>query len=186
MATEAKRLKQVVDWSAAFWAGLIAGTVFLLINVFVTPHLVGGNSWMIVRYFASPVLGENILMPTELLSEEKPLIGFDGKALVAMLVSHYLLTLGFTFILAFIVHRWGLLTGILLGALFGLALYCINFYTFTLFFPWFWAIKNWVFLVSHIVFGALAGGIYESFEVEEFVDEEGNEVQFNDSEEATS
>ena len=29
--------------------------------------------------------------------------------------------------------------------------------------------KQWVFLVSHIVFGAIAGGVYEAFEVEEFV-----------------
>jgi hypothetical protein len=28
------RMRQVVDWRAAFWAGLAAGTVFLLVNLF--------------------------------------------------------------------------------------------------------------------------------------------------------
>ncbi len=29
--------------------------------------------------------------------------------------------------------------------------------------------KSWIMVISHVVFGALAGGIYEALEVEEFV-----------------
>lgn len=154
------RLRQVVDWGAAIWAGLIAGTIFLLLNVFLIPAVVGGDGWVIIHYLASLILGEQVLQPP---------FGFDLLALVVALAVNYVLALIFSVILALIIHRWGLLTGIILGALFGLAIYGINFYTMTLLFPWFFAINHWLFAVTHVVFGALAGGIYESFEVEEFV-----------------
>jgi len=58
--------------------------------------------------------------------------------------------------------------------LFGLALYAINYYTFTLFFPWFFPMRSWLVVLSHIVFGATAGGVYEAFEHETYVVEERN------------
>jgi hypothetical protein len=60
------------------------------------------------------------------------------------------------------------------GAILGLLLYAINFYTLTFFFPWFFAMRSWPVIVSHIIFGATAGGVYELLEVEEFVPVEGN------------
>ena len=35
MNEHAIRSRQLVDWSAAIWAGIIAGAVFLLLNLFV-------------------------------------------------------------------------------------------------------------------------------------------------------
>ena len=154
------RMRQVVDWSAAIWAGLLAGSVFLLLNVFLTPLVLGGNGWVIIRLFASIPLGDAILAPPAT---------YDLKALMAALVTHYVLSVGFGMLLAYIIHRGGLIAGILIGALFGLALYAINFYTLTLAFPWFFALRSWVFIATHVLFGALAGAIYEGLEVEEFV-----------------
>lgn len=160
MAKEKIRLRQVVDWSAAVWAGLIAGTIFLLLNIFLLPALVGGNMWVILRLFASLAMGDGVLAPPAT---------FDMTILLVALVTHFALSLSFALLLAFLIHRWGLLAGILLGALFGLALYSINFFTLTLFFPWFYAFHSLPMMASHVVFGALAGGIYEGLEVEEFV-----------------
>ena len=42
-------------------------------------------------------------------------------------------------------------------ALLGLAFYSINFYTLTFFYPWFFAMRNPVFLATHALFGAIAG-----------------------------
>ena len=67
------------------------------------------------------------------------------------------------------IYRWGLIIGFFGGGLLGLALYVINFYSLSYFFPWFYAYRSWVMVVSHIVFGALAGGLYELLEVEEYV-----------------
>ena len=55
------------------------------------------------------------------------------------------------------------------GAMLGLALYAINFYSISFFFPWLFPLRSWIFMVAHIVFGAFAGVIYELLEVETFV-----------------
>jgi hypothetical protein len=151
---------QLVDWSAAVWAGLIAGSIFLLLNLFLMHFHYGSGIWTTLRFIASLVLGKSVLAPPA---------SFDAGILMAALLTHYFLSVGFTLILAVIIHRWGLLTGIILGGLFGFALYCINFYTMTLWFPWFFAINSSSMLISHIVFGMFAGAIYEALEVEEFV-----------------
>jgi hypothetical protein len=152
-------VRQLVDWSAALWAGLMAGAVFLGFNLFVTPALAGGNAWVMVRLIASVIMGEGVLAPPAT---------FDGAALAAALGVHFSLSVAFSLLLAAVIHRWGLIVGVLGGGLFGLALYSINFYSLTYFFPWFFAMRSTPLVLSHVLFGALAGGIYESLEVEEF------------------
>ena len=46
------RMRQVVDWSAAIWAGLLSGTIFLLLNMMLTAIYVG-SPWVIVRLISS-------------------------------------------------------------------------------------------------------------------------------------
>ncbi len=152
--------RQLVDWIAAVWAGIISGTVFLLLNLFLTPYFMGGNMWVMVRLFASIILGEGILAPPA---------AFDISALAVAIATNFVISMLFALLIAYIIHRGGLITGIIGGALFGLAIYVINFYTLTLFFPWFFAMQHWIIIVNHIIFGALAGGIYEWLEIEEFV-----------------
>lgn len=53
-----------------------------------------------------------------------------GVVAVGVLV-HLVLSLVYALLLAFIIHRWGLVVGIVGGALFGVAIYIINYYTFT-------------------------------------------------------
>ena len=153
------RMRQVMDWSAAFWAGLIASIVFLLLNFFLVPILLGGNMWIIIRLFSSIFLGEGILAPPAT---------FDSTALIVAILTNLILSIGFTLIIAFSLHRWGILVGIVGGAIFGLAIYLINFYSVSYFYPWFFALGSWPFVLTHIIFGATAGGVYELLEVEEF------------------
>ena len=160
MTTTSPRMRQLVDWRAACWSGLIAGAISLLVNFFITPVLIGGNVWVVVRLFASIVLGDQVLAPPAT---------FDLSALLVALITHFVLSVLYAMLIAYIVHRGGLITGIIGGALLGLALYSINFYTLTFFFPWFFAMRNGVFIAAHLLFGALAGGIYEALEVEIFV-----------------
>jgi hypothetical protein len=133
-------------------AGFAAGTVFLLINLLLTPLVYHIQAQVLLRYLASILLGGDVL------TDPSPLI-----ALVGILV-HYVLSLFFTLVIAVVVHRWGLLVGIVGGAVLGLAFYGINLYTMTLFFPWFFAINGPVLVVSHLLFGATAGGIYETLD----------------------
>ncbi len=158
--TAGVKMRQVVDWSAALWAGLVASTIFLLLNLFFVPALVGGNGWITLRYTASLVMGSGVLPPPAT---------FDAGVLIVALLTHYVLSIALSLLLAFIIHRWGLIVGFVGGALFGLALYFIHFYTVTLLFPWFFAVRSLPLLLSYAIFGAVAGGIYETLEVEEFV-----------------
>ena len=87
----------------------------------------------------------------------------------AGVLMHMSLSLVYALLLAFIIHRWGLVVGIVGGALFGLAIYIINYYTFTYLFPWFFPLRSWLVLATHIFFGATAGGIYEALERDIYV-----------------
>jgi len=153
------RLVQIVDWSAAVWAGLVGGTVFFLMNLFLTPALVGGNAWVQVRLLASIVMGPKVLAPPAT---------FDAGALFAALATNFALAIVFALVVAWVLHRWGLIVGILGGALLGLALYLVVFYSLTWFFPQFFAMNGRGYLLSHVVFGAVVGGVYEALEVERF------------------
>jgi hypothetical protein len=153
------KMEQVMDWKAALFSGIASGIIFFLINIFIVPMFLGGNMWIIIRLFASVILGDSILAPPAT---------YDLSALFTSLIVNFIISLGFTFLIAFILHKWGLLVGILGGACFGLAIYLINFYSLSYFFPWFFALSSWPFVISHIIFGALAGGIYELLEIEKF------------------
>ena len=42
-------------------------------------------------------------------------------------------------------------------------------FTFAAWFPWFLELRSSFILLCHVIFGALAGGLYELLEVERFV-----------------
>ena len=159
MGRTKSKMRQVVDWSAALWAGLISGVMFLLINMLLTNVYVG-SPWVVVRLIASVVMGTRVLPPPA---------SFDLTIFVVSVIVHLALSIAFACLIAYVLHRWGLIVGILGGAVLGLALYAINFYTVSFFFPWFFPMRSWIMAAGHLVFGASAGGIYEALEVEEFV-----------------
>src|SRR5262245_18493204 len=109
------KLRQVVDWRAAISAGVAAGLMFLLLQMALHGLLLeGGGVWIVPRDVAAIVMGEGVLPPPAT---------FDLVVVLVALIVHFTLSILYALILAFIVHRWGLLVGILGGALFGLALY---------------------------------------------------------------
>ena len=93
---------------------------------------------------------------------------FNIPALIVSIICTLILAILFTILVSYVLHRGGLILGIAGGALFGLALYFINFNTLTLLVPWLYALSSPVMMVTHIIFGIMAGGLYETFEVEEF------------------
>ena len=163
MGTTNKKMRQLVDWRAAFWAGIGSGLIFFLANILLPPLFGFGNVWMWVRLFASILLGSHVLAPPAT---------FEAVALLSAIGVNLVLSLVFGALVAFVVHRGGFVAGVIGGALLGLALYFINFYSLTYFYPWFFAMKSNVMIATHVLFGAMAGGIYESLEVERFVPDE--------------
>lgn len=145
-------IQRNVTWRAIPVAGIVAGTVFLLINMIFNPILYGIDAFFILQYFGSLVLGTDVLIDSSI------------TVLIVGAVVHYILSILFTLLISIVIHRWGLLVGIIGGGLMGLGIYAINFYTMTVFFEWMFAINNSLIVISHIAFGAVAGGIYESMD----------------------
>jgi hypothetical protein len=168
MSYQSVRTRQIVDWGAAIRAGFIAGFFFLLANLVFMALSFGANGWVLIRQLASILLGEGILAPPA---------AFDAVATIVALLVHFALSVGYALLIAYVIHRGGMITGIVGGALLGVAFYAINVYTLTVFYPWLFALRNGVFLASHVLFGALAGGIYEALEEEIFVAETDNETE---------
>lgn len=154
----------LVDWRAAIIAGLLAGTIFLILNLLLIPELIGGTTEIVLRYFASIVLGPEAVGPTT---------GFGILTIITAVLIHYLLSVIFAIIVAYVVHRWGVVGGTIGGAVLGLSIYLINMYTLTLIFPWFFTMENTLFLTIHIIFGAAVGALYEGLERDEYEERQG-------------
>lgn len=152
-----KPVRQLVDRSAAFWAGIVSGLLFLLMYLFLMPLAVGGDASILLQYLASIVLG-----PETVLTAATPVV------VATALVVHFVLAMIWAVIITIVIHRWGMIIGILLGGLLGLAIYGINFFSFIFLFPWFWPLNTVLLALIHVAFGAVAGGVYEYLEVEYF------------------
>lgn len=154
------KLRLIMDWRAAVIAGLLAGVLTLLLWMILLTVTTGGSIWTPFHHIAAILLGEGVLTPSQ---------DIDFRVVLTGTLIHLTLSVVYAIILAFIIHRWGLVVGIIGGALFGLAIYIINYYSFTYLFPWFYPLRSWIALVGHIFFGAAAGGIYEALERDIYV-----------------
>ena len=144
--------------SAAIWAGLIAGVVFLVMEMILVTTLGGGSAWGPPRMMAAMVMGQEVLP-----GPENPPTFDMGIVLVGMMV-HFMLSIVLAVALAAVLGamRAGAGTAIAVGAGFGLLVYIVNFYGLTAVFPWFENARNWITIASHLVFGAVVGGSYVS------------------------
>ncbi len=143
-----------MDKRAAIIAGLIAGLVSMGLGMAVLQYL-HDAAFGLPRLIATIALGRDAFSP-ELVSNQ--------KALIVGVAVHMVLGLLFAFLISFTLHRWGFWVGLIGGGLFGLALYSINTYTMSRFFPEFYQYRSWFMIGFHVLFGALCGGIYEAIE----------------------
>jgi hypothetical protein len=143
-----------MDKRAATIAGLIAAIVSLGAGMAVLQYL-HESALSLPRLLSTIALGRSAL-DTEAVS--------NGQALAVGVGVHLVLGLVFAFVISFTLHRWGFWVGLIGGGLFGLALYAINTYTMSRFFPEFYFYRSWFMIGFHVLFGALCGGIYEAIE----------------------
>ena len=102
------------------------------------------------RLTAAVVMGSSVLPPPSTLQWD--------VLLVATLI-HFSLSFAYALIPTHLASQLRSGPALLAGAIYGLTIYVVNMYGFTLLFPWFAAARGWVTLVTHIVFGvALAAG----------------------------
>lgn len=149
--TQVAPLDEGIDWGAAGWAGLAAGAAFIaLLTAGYAAY--GGGPADAVRLLASVALGESILAP----GQPAPAVVFLAAAAV-----HLQLSMIYARLLAGIVHRMRRSRALAAGALFGGALYVVNYYALSTFFPWFVSARGPSSLAAHLAFGVIAAAVYK-------------------------
>lgn len=154
VAVERETGARTIDWSAAVWAGVVAGIVFMLMEMILAPLFAGAPSmWAPPRMIAAIGMGEGVLPPPAT---------FDfGVVMVAMII-HFALSIVFGIVTAFIVRNMSTGPAIAVGVVLALLLYVFVFYVMTPVWPWFANGRGWVAIVSHIAFGAVVAWWYKA------------------------
>ena len=166
MKSVRRRMRQLVDWSAAFWSGLISGVVTFILCLLFSGILVK-SPWFYIRLVSSLMFGSRVLLTPTV---------FDLGYFLTGLVLHMILALLIAMLIAIIVHKYGILVSVAGGAVIGLAVYAIGFYFFSHVYPWLIPFRSSLFMMEFIFYGALAGGLYELMEVEVFVPEGSHQL----------
>lgn len=142
-----------LDIRAAIWAGLIAGAVFMMLEMMLVGTIGGGSPWAPPRMIAAMVLGEGVLPPPA---------PFDWGVMITAMMIHLVLSIILAVVFGWVVSRWhlGLGASIGLGLVFGLLIYVVNFYGMTAVFPWFAMARNGISIFAHAMFGLVLGWAY--------------------------
>ncbi len=152
MITENATTRRTLDWSAAVWAGLIGGLVFMMLQMLLVATIKGGSPWGPPRMIAAIALGKGVLPPPAT---------FNPSVMLPGMLIHFGLSVLFGLILAAVINRLTLGTALGVGAVFGLALYLVNFYGSTAVFPWFAMARGPITIFTHICFGIAAAWAYK-------------------------
>jgi len=142
-----------ISAKAAFWAAIIAGAVFMMLEMLMVPLFMGGSPWGPPRMIAAIGMGNGVLPP--------PATFDAGIMMVAMLI-HFGLSVILAFLFAFIARGRTVGMATMLGAVFGLVVYFVSFYGMTAVFPWFAMARGWIAIFAHLMYGAVLGFVYAS------------------------
>lgn len=145
---------RLIDWRAAIWASVIAGLVFAVLEVVMVALFQGKSPWAPLHMISAIALG-----PGAMASPDT----FDLGVIATAVVVHMSLAIVYGVILAYLVMRMDVGLAVAVGGLYGLALYFINFYGFTVWFPWFADARDWISIFTHIVQGGLVAYLYKLF-----------------------
>ena len=144
-----------LDARAAIVAGLAAGTLASVAQIALW-WFVGASPllrlWRDARLTAAIVLGAGALSAA----------GNPALVMSTATLLHYGLSGVYALLLAWIIGARSWRAALTIGIAFGMALFVINLYGFTLMFPWFAAVRDWITLVAHGVFGLSAAACYRA------------------------
>lgn len=146
-----------IDPMAVLVVGLGAGMIATVAQIalwWLAGMSIPGTLFRDARLTAALVMGIDVLPP--------PSTPRWDTLLVATLI-HFFLSVVYALIAAPLSGRLRNGPALFAGALYGLALYVINLYGFTLLFPWFAMTRGWVTLFTHLVFGVALTVAYRPF-----------------------
>ncbi len=139
---------------AAVSAGLAAGILATLAQVLLWWLFTDALPTILfrdARFAAAIIMGRDVLPPPAT---------FDAIVAVAATMVHFTLSIAYVLALSWMASRISFWRSLLAGAAFGLGLYVINMYGFTMVFPWFAATRDWITAMAHVAFGVSAAALY--------------------------
>lgn len=152
------RWQRLLDWPAAAVAGLAAGAILMVLELFWSALVSGGSPWAASHMIAAIVMGPGTLQSSD----------FSLHVVAVALAAHYLLGIVFGLVLAAIIapfHRESSVSVVsLAGAVFGTVLYLLNFHGMVHFFPWFVEWRGGATLVTHLIFGMTVALLYRKLD----------------------
>ena len=147
-SVSARRRVRSTDWRAGIFAGIIAGIASDVILTGGT-MLRGDTPWVPAHLIAAMVFGFDALPPP---SDFEP-----GFVAVASLI-HFALAIGYGLIGAWLFDRLSYRAAAFAGAVYGLALYVVNYYLIApILFPWLAELRGIVGIATHFTFGTVMG-----------------------------
>lgn len=144
-----QRQRGRIDPSLALLAGLGAGvtaTAVQLVLWWLAAMPVLETLLRDARLTAAMVLGSSVLAPPSTA---------PWTILVVATLIHFALSFVYALIPTHFAGRLRAAPALLAGALYGLGIYVVNMYGFTWLFPWFGMVRDWVTLLTHLVFGVM-------------------------------
>ncbi|KIO49345.1 hypothetical protein [Nitrosospira sp. NpAV] len=151
-----------VNWAAAVVAGIVAGILATGIQLFLWWIFLDAVPWMLyrdARLTAAIIMGREVLPPPAT---------FDWTVMMVATLIHFVISVAYSLVLAGLIARLRMLPSLLAGAIYGLTLYGINMYGVTIIFPWFSEVRDWITVVTHIMFGISMAGVYKAFAKQEY------------------
>jgi len=148
-------MAQSVNWKAVIIAGLVAGLVFMMLEMVLVGTIGGQSPWGPPRMIAAIAMGDGVLPPPAT---------FDiGIMMVAMMI-HFPMSIILAAILGWAISHWrmNLMTSLIVGAIFGLVVYFVGFYLMTPIFPWFAMARGGISIFAHAMFGLVLGWTYHA------------------------
>ncbi len=156
-------MRNSANLSAAVCAGVIAGILATVVQIALWSVFADALPAILfrdARFAAAIVLGRGVLPPPA---------SFNWPVLLVATLVHFALSIAYGLALSPLISRLRTAPSMLAGAAFGLCLYGINMYGFTAVFPWFEATRDWITLVTHLVFGVAVAGTYEMLRQRQYV-----------------
>jgi len=146
------------DLMAAAVSGFAAGAVLMVLELLWAGVMMADGPWRISQFVAAITMG-----PYEVL--HAPAHVFDAGVVGVALVTHYVLGISFGLVLGAVIAGYhydddSKLSLPLVGAIFGAALYLLNFFALTEVFPWFAEMRAWGTFACHLIFGITAAVLY--------------------------
>lgn len=142
-----------LNWKAGIAAGVIAGVVFLMLEMVLVWAVAGQSPWGPPRMMAAIVIGKGVLPPPA---------DFNLVIMMVAMMVHFGMSVVLGLVFGWLVSRgkFSLLQVIIFGVVFGLLIYFIGFYLMTPVFPWFAMARGAITIFAHAMFGLVLGWVY--------------------------